>query len=384
MSPALLLPAALAALAALSLPLAIHLARRSEQQPTPFAALRWLSEHPRPRSRLRFDEPWLLALRLLLLALVALFLARPVLTGLAGGKATLAVVPGADPARAGLDPAALRQALWLAPGFPRLDKGPVAPGAPVASLLRELDAGLPPGAPLTVVVPAVLQGADGERPRLSRPVRWVVTPGTMPEPAAASPPAAIVVRHDPAHAAEVRYLRAAVLALNPAQASPDVGGIDRPLPSPPARLVWLAGGTVPEAVERWVRAGGTALVSADAVWAGQDAAAVTLWADPSGAALAEARGLGAGRMLRFTRALQPAKLPALLDPDFPARLQAVLAPLPSAPARVAAGAYAPLAGRAAVYIPPVADLQPWLAVAIAALALVERWLATRRTRAISP
>src|SRR5690606_9148841 len=79
MSLALLLPAALAALGALLLPLLVHLARRSEQRPTDFAALRWLRRKPRPRRRIRFDERWLLALRLLLLALIALWLARPVL-----------------------------------------------------------------------------------------------------------------------------------------------------------------------------------------------------------------------------------------------------------------------------------------------------------------
>ena len=72
MTPAFLLPGALAALAALILPIIIHIARRSEQHPTDFAALRWLSERPRPRSRLRLDEWPLLVLRLLLLAPEAL------------------------------------------------------------------------------------------------------------------------------------------------------------------------------------------------------------------------------------------------------------------------------------------------------------------------
>ena len=40
MNPLLLLPAGLAALAALALPLLIHLARRQQQRPTVFAALR--------------------------------------------------------------------------------------------------------------------------------------------------------------------------------------------------------------------------------------------------------------------------------------------------------------------------------------------------------
>ena len=79
---ALLLPAGLAALAALLLPLLLHLARRHEQTPTDFAALRWLRQKPKPRHRIRFDEWPLLLLRLLLLALLALWLAKPVLSGM--------------------------------------------------------------------------------------------------------------------------------------------------------------------------------------------------------------------------------------------------------------------------------------------------------------
>ncbi len=67
----LLAPAALAALVALLLPLLLHLARRDATRPTPFAALRWLRERPRPRRRLRFDDWPLLLVRLLLLALLA-------------------------------------------------------------------------------------------------------------------------------------------------------------------------------------------------------------------------------------------------------------------------------------------------------------------------
>ena len=50
MNLALLLPAGLAALAALLLPLLLHLARRHEQTPTDFAALRWLRQKPKPRT----------------------------------------------------------------------------------------------------------------------------------------------------------------------------------------------------------------------------------------------------------------------------------------------------------------------------------------------
>ncbi|QCW26503.1 hypothetical protein FE772_13350 [Lysobacter enzymogenes] len=146
MSAALLLPLALAALAALALPLLIHLARRSEQRPTVFAALRWLRERPRPRSRIRLDEWPLLLLRLLLLTVLALLLARPVLYGAQPREAWLAVMPGIDPARAGegLENARL-QRRWLAPGFPDVREPAPAPMANAASLLRELDATLPPG-----------------------------------------------------------------------------------------------------------------------------------------------------------------------------------------------------------------------------------------------
>lgn len=98
MSLALLLPAGLAALAALLLPLLLHLARRHEQTPTDFAALRWLRQKPKPRHRIRFDEWPLLLLRLLLLALLALWLAKPVLSGVDDTRPWIVAVPGADAA----------------------------------------------------------------------------------------------------------------------------------------------------------------------------------------------------------------------------------------------------------------------------------------------
>jgi hypothetical protein len=96
MSLALLLPAGLAALAALLLPLLLHLARRHEQTPTDFAALRWLRQKPKPRHRIRFDEWPLLLLRMLLLALLALWLARPVLSGMDDTRPRIVVAPGMD------------------------------------------------------------------------------------------------------------------------------------------------------------------------------------------------------------------------------------------------------------------------------------------------
>lgn len=385
MNPVLLLPAGLAALAALVLPLVIHIARRSDQRPTDFAALRWLSERPRPRARLRLDELALLGLRLLLLGLVALYLARPALPGLTSARDPVVVIPGADPTRSGLAPADLAAARWLAPGFPRVSQGTVGAAQPVASLLRELDAAVPPGARLTLVAPAIVQGGDGERPRLAHPVRWIITPGAMAErPAAAAPVPRVALRHDGDHAGEARYLRAALAAIAPQDGARDVAGLAAPLPAPSRVLIRLAGGSLPQPVGQFVRSGGTVLVSADATLPAGTGPAIVLWSAAAGEPLVEARGLGGGRVLRFTRALRPADMPALLDSDFPLRLRAVLAPLAPAPARVMARDLVPLPGGASGYAPPLTDLRPWLALLIVVVLLIERWLATRRIRAPGP
>lgn len=391
MTPALLFPAGLAALAAVIIPLAIHIARRSEQSPTDFAALRWLRAKPKPRSRLRFDEWPLLIARLLLIALAALWLARPVLTGDAGADVYVAAAPGADTSELGEDV----EAHWLAPGFPRIEAGEAAPtgSAPIGSLVRQLDADLPAATRLSVLVPPVLDGADGERPRLSRTVDWRVTGppttrSTTRQGVAAPEPPALSVRHDAAHAGVVRFLRAVASAwTTPGQSLEiDVAGVDDALPSKDRVLVWLAGGTLPEPVLAWIREGGTTLISADAV--APEGMRTALWRDETGRALVEAilptpLAKGQGRLLRLTRPLTPAETPQLLQTDFPTRLRAVLEPEPPAPTRVAAVDYAPLAGAEASLQGP-RDLRPWLGVLIALTLLGERFLATRRRRAVSP
>lgn len=362
MSPALLFPAGLATLVAWLVPLLIHLARRTEAVPTDFAALQWLRQKPRPRHRPRFDERRLLAVRLLLLALIALWLARPVLTGAASRDAVTAVVPGA---------AAVEGALWLAPGFPpvteRVPAGPVA----VASLVRELDATLPPGAPLTVRVPAVIAGADAERPRVSRAIRWEVVAGRMTGAALAPTRTPMLAVRD-GGVAGARYVAAAARALG----GKDIAGPDAPLP-PSGALAWFVPGEVPPAVQEWAARGNVVLLPVTATVA--DAAVV--WRDAQGQAVAEAKPVGRGRLVRFVRPLVPAALPALVEPDFPDRLAAVIGTPGREPDRVAARDYAPAVGAAAP-AGKVAqtDLRPWLAVLIALVLLLERWLATRRSR----
>lgn len=387
MNAALLLPAALAALAALLLPLLIHLARRSEQRPTDFAALRWLRQKPKPRHRIRFDEWPLLILRLMLLALLAVWLARPVLFGSASEAPWVAVMPGIDAtqARAAVDDKKARLH-WLAPGFPALDQPPPAAGSlPFASLLRQLDSELPAAVKLSVVVPEQLQGADAQRPQLSRAVEWKVLPGAMPAP---KPPAtfapALTVRYSDDRQEGVRYLRAATIAWRPDTHATAFAAapVAQALPAGTRNLVWLAPGPLPAAVGEWIRQGGTALLATETEYE-FPTASIVYWRDEIGAPLVEGAALGRGRVLRFTRAFSSTAMPQLLQPEFPRKLRNLFATPSPAPARVMANDYAPIKGSAS-YAQPPRDLQPWLALLIAVLLLVERWVATRRRRGVSP
>ncbi len=186
----LLFPAGLAALAALVLPLLIHLARRSEHRPTDFAALRWLRALPRPRHRVRFDEWPLLLVRLVLLAALAVLLAEPALHDHDDARPRIAVSPGVDLATVRTRArAADAQWVWLAPGFPPIDAQTRAPAVPAGStatatsLLRELDASLPAASTLGVIVPAQWGRLDAQRLQLGRHVEWQVAPGRSPVPA---------------------------------------------------------------------------------------------------------------------------------------------------------------------------------------------------------
>jgi hypothetical protein len=411
----LLLPAGLAALAAVLLPLLIHLARRSEQRPTVFAALQWLRRKPKPRHRIRFDEWPLLLVRLLLLALLALLLARPVLHGAHDDAPWVVVAPGvALPLdRAPLGPAGAR---WhrLEPGFPPLDavtKGAeLPPGrASITSLLRELDAMLPADVALTVLVPPVLDGVDGQKPRLSRRVDWRVMPATegtavevRPEESARGggrPPVggsaektpSVSVRYAPEQETALPYLRAAFAAWSPEQpgestqrppARSDIAPVAAPLPASARHLIWLAPGALPPAVCDWVRSGGTALLDAQATPCAT-APTVALWRDPSGVPLVEAAAYGHGRILRFTRELSPRSMRVLLEAAFPTHLRALFEPAAAPPARVPAPAHAPLTG-GAHYDQPPRELAPWLIVLIALLFVVERTMATGRRQGAPP
>ncbi|BCS32897.1 hypothetical protein TBR22_A21210 [Luteitalea sp. TBR-22] len=78
----LLAPIFLAGLAAIAVPIVLHLFRREVAPPVPFTAVRFLQKRTIERQeRQRIQDPWLLLLRVIALALLALAFARPYLRG---------------------------------------------------------------------------------------------------------------------------------------------------------------------------------------------------------------------------------------------------------------------------------------------------------------
>jgi hypothetical protein len=419
MNVLLLLPIGLAAFATLLLPLLLHLARRSEVRIVPFAALRWLRAAPQPQRRHRLEEWLLLLLRLLLLAALALLLAQPVLFGRPDRRPRVAVAPGVDVATA-RDAVEVADARWqrLASGFPKIDTGAqavpataTATDASLPSLLRELDATLPTGTPLTVVVPPVIDDADAQRPILSREVDWRVVGTAEPSlpnradasarQSAARPPQ-VQVRFAPQREDAVRYLRAAGMAWlqdrpQPGDAAPagdasdpaerraartpaaatnpvSVAPAAQPLDGTVGNLVWLVPGTVPDAVQAWVEDGGRVLLDSEAKWPGLGTDAPVVWRDETGT-LARAVRHDRGRVIQLQRPWQPASMPSLLDPGFPAALRGLFADPPPPPRRVLAADHAPRSG-AAPWPEQPRPLAPWLVWLVAGLFLLERWVAS--------
>ena len=75
-----LAPIFLAGLAAVAVPIVLHLFRREIAPPVPFTAVRFLQKRTIERQeRRRIQDPWLLLLRIAALALLALAFARPYL-----------------------------------------------------------------------------------------------------------------------------------------------------------------------------------------------------------------------------------------------------------------------------------------------------------------
>jgi hypothetical protein len=197
-------PAWLAALAALAVPLAIHLWSHRARRPIRVGSLRLLSGIPPAAARaVRLREPWLLALRLAMLAALALSLADPYWAPRAPRSVTWALLSEeALTDRALID--SLRDAgaeLRLRIRIPLLNDGradgrwrdPVAAANTYChlphywSLLSEADRLAPPGARF-VSCSARRGSFRGTRPAIAAAVTWRTSASTARLSAARTAP----------------------------------------------------------------------------------------------------------------------------------------------------------------------------------------------------
>ena len=362
------------ALAALAIPIAIHLIRRRAARDVPFAALAWLAARTPPRRQWRLDDRWLLAVRLLLIVLLAALLAEPLWRSTdKADAAAVYVAPGIDAnaARAAAD-APLADRHWLAADYPPLDQSaPAADPQALQSLIRELDRELPAGTKLSIIVPTELAGLDGERLRLGREVVWQSLPAAAipPERAPAAQPFRIAIRtasDAPAAAAVARALTAAWQAAGIA-IELDEGPPGTPIPKNSSLLI-VSGSKLDEATQALVSNGLNVLLGDPEAKTGE-----VLLRDADGQPVLRRQ---AGQIHALAGPLDPVAWPALRDPQLPAALLKLLRPAVSPPDRAPAASVAPL--RAATdSTGPVTPVAPWLVLAIALLWLIERLLATR-------
>ncbi len=393
MSLGLLLPSALLALLALAIPLLLHLVRQTEQTRIEFAALRWLVARAQPRRRPRFNEWLLLALRLLLLALLALWLAQPVLSGRPDLRAWVVVDPSINATQmAAHRPANLpkdAQWHWLAPGFPAIEQPAPRSTASIASLLRELDATLPRDVKLTAIIPEQFDATDAQHARLGRAVSWAPVPGTASFNAAIAPtPLRIAAFVDAKHRPSLAYLRAAAIAWA-TQAKPpapsatlrEIARMDAMHPND-THLLWLASAEVPPQQRQWVRNGGVILLAQDSMAASLDwQDAHVAWRSADGTPLALRLRDAKGAWIRMLVPFTPESLPALLEPDFPRALQDALQRHPPTATRAWADSVEPV-----VHAPSAQSAQAprplggLLALLIAVLFGIERWIALSMRR----
>ncbi|MDB5971702.1 MAG: hypothetical protein JWQ90_4152 [Hydrocarboniphaga sp.] len=348
----LLAPLGLAGLAALALPLLIHLLRRPEDRVVLFAAWRYLAEPARPRERLQLRHWLLLALRLLLIAALALLLSQAIWRSQHEAvSATTVLWPGVESAAA---PAT--------PDHPVHQLGPDAP----ASQLRQIDAELPAGAALTVIVPEIVAGLDAERLRLRPELHWKIVPGETP--AADQPaPLKISIRGDGADQAESATVQALLQAWQSQGRAIEIEAAAQDVALKPdtGLLFWLGGRPTP-AVERWIAQGGRALLSRQADAVASDA----IWSIQT---------QGRGRSVRLAAAFDATRVAALREPQIPAQLAALLLPEPMVD-RAASAAVAPLAGAPSGKAPG-RSLDTILALIAALLFAAERlWAASLQRR----
>jgi len=242
-------------LAALAIPLLIHLLRRSATREIPFAAAHWLQEKRPYRKRRLLREKWLLLLRMLLLALLALLLAQPLLQRDAAASADTLLV---DPriARAELeiflqDHPGFRQRLWLQP-----QPTPISAARPPATDLWKTLSGL---AAAGAFRRAHILLRNAENPSghgalsVSPHWQWHALENTGADDATPLPKLALLGPGPPWLEAMLQQLRDATL---PQLALQTLDTIDAANAKAQDWLIYDTPGTLPGALQQFVRDGG--------------------------------------------------------------------------------------------------------------------------------
>lgn len=374
-------PVWLAALGALAVPLAIHLWSHRARRPIRVGSIRLLSGiPPAARRAVRLRDPWLLALRLALLAALALSLADPYWAPRSPRPGTWALLNTEALAdRALID--SLRDAgaelRLLEAGLPPLTgldgRWLMADGRVPHywSLLSEADRIAPPGVRFVVAAPLTADRFRGSRPAISAPVTWREVPAVAARvaSAAAAPPRRVVILADAAHRDDARYVEAAIRAA--AQATGLAADVTRGSPQDAAALIAEADWVM------WLAAAGDSPATSGPV--------APVWTDANGAPLLSVARDDHALVFRLHAPITPERA---LGPEFIAAMAALwVGPVPG-PAAIAPRITPAQATPAAAAAPPPrttpAGAVPLAAPlwALAALALaVDRWLALRRMRA---
>lgn len=172
-----LYPLGLLGLLGLLIPLAIHLLQQGYHKTVLVGSVRWLTASQKPRwRRLRLTQPWLLALRLLLILVATLILAEFIIerANVGGPHGTL-ILLHPDVTREQLDTLDVPdgEQRWLAPGFPStaLDTPGVEPHG-LWELVVEADRKFDPQREIYVVTTDAANNFSFAKPKVGRDIRW--------------------------------------------------------------------------------------------------------------------------------------------------------------------------------------------------------------------
>ena len=254
-------PLWLAALAALLVPITLHLWSRRTGRAVRVGSIRLLSGAPPAMARRpRLHDPWLLALRCALLTALVLALASPYWAPRRPAAPVWALVATDVRGRAELVDSLSKSGRTVRP----LDPGDLWMSLTIA------DRAAPPGTRFEVYATPLLSGTRGTRPLLRSSVVWYARASTRGQSKStplspASRGRLVTVFADAGHSDDARYVTAAL------RAAGIVSGIPAIVTTRAAAtadsmsvvsvdwIVWLSGQPVPDVVRRRLQAGATLL-----------------------------------------------------------------------------------------------------------------------------